>query len=240
MFNPLLYIETPYNTPPETPEQLVSPDSFHTTLFQWEITYDNIPEAPHIPSTLTESDSDEYNHSHPMSPAPSSIVADSLASSITMFEEEIFEPQPERVQLVEGLLSDHQVLVQHIVNKICHNGMFLPILETNFTGPTYYGEQVEDLQELHHVYHKREQQEAYRLASIIDPAVNNRVWEEFFNNQLAQQLQQQGLPINKEIVTVQKAALPVVEEEDLLHSNNTSRVSLVSSHSAFIQEEREE
>lgn len=66
------------------------------------------------------------------------------------------------------------------------------------------------------------------------------MWEGFFNNQLAQQLQQQALPLYKEIVAVQQAPLPVVEEE-LLHSNNTSNVSLVSSHSGIIvQEEREE
>lgn len=75
--------------------------------------------------------------------------------------------------------------------------------------------------------------------SIIDPQANNQVWEEFFNNQLQQQLQQQELPVVEEIVQMQQHTLPVVNKEDLLHSNNTT-VSLVSSHSGFQPEERQE
>lgn len=97
LFNPLFYIETPPSTPFYTPQ--------------------SSPEGP-----------DDYNHDNnedlfpcPPSPAlsstPSSTAVETM-SSITVFEEEIFEPQPERVQLIEGLLIDHQVLVHHIVEEI--------------------------------------------------------------------------------------------------------------------------
>ena len=257
LFNPLLFVETPYITPesspePKTPEQVSSPSSsYHTPAVVpaqlEEQTVENPqpchPKQSSVYSQSSDEDAaDEYNHSQPTSPTLSSTIAKSLASSITAFKEEIFEPwEPECVELVDGLLIDWQVLVWHIIDAICHNLAFLPILEANFDKPTYYRERVDNLRELHWVYRQREHQEAYCLASIIDPGANACVWEQFFNNQLAQQQREQQLPPYKEAVVVAAAPLPALEEEDLLHSNNTSNVSLVSSHSGIIlQAEREE